>query len=107
MKEAYAVGELAGEAHLVGDHQHGQVVRLAETANHAQHLAAELRVERRGHFVEQHHLGTHGQRPRNRHALLLAAGQLRREMLQLVLQADHRQQLLGPFARLALAQSST
>ncbi|MNP08724.1 hypothetical protein D3C76_1008040 [compost metagenome] len=81
-------------------HQHGQVVLAAQPADHVQHLATQLRVQRRGHFVEQHHLGPHRQRPGNRHALLLATGQLRRVMLELVAQANHLQQLGCPFARL-------
>ncbi len=43
-----------------------------------EHLADELRVQRRGGLVEQHQLGVHRQGPGDRDTLLLAAGQLRR-----------------------------
>ncbi|MCY1436768.1 hypothetical protein D9M71_529030 [compost metagenome] len=105
MEEAHAVGEFAGEAHLVGDHQHRQVVLGAEAAHHVEHFAAQLGVERRGHLVEQHHLRPHRQRAGDRHPLLLAAGKLRRIVIQLVAQADHLQQLHGPFAGLVARQA--
>ncbi|MNR10540.1 hypothetical protein D3C85_1267970 [compost metagenome] len=82
------------------DHQHGQVVFGAELADHVEHLAAQFRVERRGDFVEQHHFGTHGQCPRDRHPLLLAAGQLRRVMPQFAAQSHQFQQVRGSFAGL-------
>ncbi|MNF49393.1 hypothetical protein D3C84_306640 [compost metagenome] len=105
MEEAHTVGELAGEAHLVGHHQHGQAVFGAEAADHVEHLAAELRVQRRGHFVEQHHFRPHRQGPGDGHSLLLASGQLRGIVVQLVAQADHVQQLDAALAGLGLAQA--
>ena len=50
-------------------------------------------VERPGRLVAQQHVGPLGDRPRDRHALLLAAGQLRREVVQPLAQAD---QLAAP-----------
>ena len=47
-----------------------------ELLHDLQHVAHQLGVERRGGLVEQHQLGLHRQRPRDRHALLLSAGQL-------------------------------
>src|SRR6478609_4633973 len=67
--EQHAVPGLAGEPHLVG--------------HHVQHLVHHLGVERAGRFVEQHDLRPHGQRPGDRHPLLLPAGQLRRQLVLL------------------------
>ncbi len=105
MEEAHPIGELTGKAHLVGHHQHRQIVRLAEAADDIEHFAAELRVQSRGHFVEQHHLRPHRQCAGNRHALLLTARELRREVFELVFQADHGQQFFGAFAGFGLAQA--
>ncbi len=104
VEEADAVGDFAGKAHLVGHQQHGQVVLLGELADDVQDLADEFRVEGRGGLVEQHDLGAHGQRPGDADALLLAAGELCRELVRLVLEPDQRQQLLRPLARLLLRQ---
>src|SRR3546814_11063371 len=60
VEEADAVGEFLGEAHLVGDHQHGEVELGAKLSDHVQHLADQLRVERRGDIVDKHDLGPHG-----------------------------------------------
>ena len=70
------VGDLAGEPHLVGDHDHRHPVSR-ERAHHVEHVADELGVERRGRLVEQHQLRLHRQRPRDRDPLLLPARQLR------------------------------
>ena len=43
-----------------------------------EHLADQLRVERRGRLVEEQHFGAHGERPGDGDALLLPAGQLPR-----------------------------
>ena len=71
-----------------------------ELLHHVQHLADELRVERRGRLVEQHQLRLHRQRARDRDALLLAAGELRRVGVELVGQADAVEQLARALARL-------
>ncbi len=69
-----ARGHAAGERHLVRHHQHG--AGAGEVAQHREHLAAHLWVERAGGLVEQQHLRLHGQGPRDGDALLLAAGEL-------------------------------
>ena len=70
-----AVGHLAREAHLVRDHQQRHAV-VGQRLDDAQHLADQLGVERRGDLVAQQHGRLHRQRARDRHALLLAAGEL-------------------------------
>ena len=83
---------LAGEAHLVGDDDHRHAGG-GELLHDVEHVADHLGVERRGRFVEQHHLGVHAQRAGDRHALLLAAGQPRRVLVGLVGETDPLQQL--------------
>ena len=53
-------------------------------------------IEVAGRLVGQQHLGLGDQRPGDRGALHLAAGQLARLVLQPVRQADHLEQLRGP-----------
>ena len=76
--EDHPVGDAAGEAHLVRDAEHGHAV-FGEADHGVEHLLDHLRIERRGRLVEQHDLGLHAQRPGDRHALLLAARELRRD----------------------------
>ena len=64
-----------------------------------EHLADELGVERRGGLVEQHQLRLHRQRAGDRHALLLAARELRRVGVELVGEADAVEQLARPRSR--------
>ena len=73
--EKYAVGDLAGKAHLVrdDDHRHARVCQLLHDL---QHLADHLRVERARRLVEEHDLGLHCQRADDGNTLLLPAGEL-------------------------------
>ena len=75
--EHHAVGHVAGERHLVGDHQHRQA-RRRQPAHDVEHLADHLGVEGRGRLVEQQHLGVHGEGAGDGDALLLTAGELAR-----------------------------
>ena len=75
VQEADPVGDLAGEAHLVGGDQHRHALVL-ERPHRREHLADELGIERRGDLVEQHRPRPRGERARQRDALLLAAGEL-------------------------------
>ena len=70
--EDNAVGHLAGEAHLVGDHQHGDA-GVGQPLHQLQHLADHLRVKGGGGLVEQDDIRVHGQSAGNGNALLLAA----------------------------------
>ena len=75
---------------------------VGELPHDVEDLADQLGVQRRGRLVEEHQLGPHGQRPGDRDALLLAAGQLRGVRVRLVRQPDPVQQLPGLLARLGL-----
>jgi hypothetical protein len=50
------VGDVAGESDLVGHNDHRGAV-FAELPHDREHLADQLRVERRGNLVEQHYFG--------------------------------------------------
>ena len=78
---------------------------LGELAHDAEHLADELRVERRGRLVEEHELGVHRERPGDGDALLLAAGELGRVGRRLVAEAHLLEQLERPRPRLLLAHA--
>ncbi len=84
-------------------HQQAGQPLLDQVADHGQHLAHRLRVQRGGHLVEQDQLGLHRQRAGNRHALLLAPGELARIHARLVGQANLAQQLDGGGLRLGAA----
>ena len=68
-----AVGHLAGEAHFVGDHQHGDA-GVGQLLHQFQNLAHHFGVEGAGGLVEQDHVRIHGKGTGNGNALLLAAG---------------------------------
>src|SRR5664279_5980407 len=81
--EQHPVAGLAGKAHFVGDDEHGHAL-VGQRRHDVEDLVDHFRVQRAGRFVEQHHLGLHGQRPGNGHPLLLAAGQLGRQLVLLL-----------------------
>ena len=66
---------IAGKAHLMGDHQHGHAL-LGQLPHDGKHLAGQLRVEGRGGLIKIDDLRVGCQRPGNGHTLLLAAGKL-------------------------------
>lgn len=68
-----AVGHLTGEAHFVGDHQHGDA-GVGQLLHQFQNLAHHFGVEGAGGLVEQDHVRVHGKGTGNGNALLLAAG---------------------------------
>ena len=72
VQKHHAIRDFAGKAHLVGHHDHRRPVRC-EFAHDAQDFIGKLGIQRRCRFIEQHHLGLHGQGARDRHALLLSS----------------------------------
>ena len=88
------VGYLAGKAHFVGDHQHGDA-GVCQLLHQLQHLAYHLGVKGAGGLVEQDHVRVHGQRTGNGDALLLTAGEALGVGVGLVSQTHARQQLVG------------
>src|SRR6478735_4259627 len=89
--EQHTVPGLARETHLVGHHDHRHALP-GQGRHDVEHLVDHLRVERAGRLVEQHHLRSHGQRPGDRHPLLLPTGQLRRQLVLLLGNAHPLQQ---------------
>ena len=84
------VGDVAGEAHLVRDDDHGHML-VGKVADDLEHAFGELGVKGAGGLVEEQHVGVQGQGARDGHALLLAAGELARNHVLLALQAHFRQ----------------
>ena len=78
VEEADPRRDVAGEAHLVGRDDHRHPAR-GEAADDVEDLGHELRIEGRGHLVEEQHVRLHRQRPDDRHPLLLAARQAVRD----------------------------
>ena len=89
-----AVGHLAGKAHFVGDHQHGDA-GVGQLLHQFQNLAHHFGVEGAGGLVEQDHVRVHGKGTGNGNALLLAAGKALGVGVGLVGQAYAGQQFVG------------
>src|SRR5260370_5412130 len=98
--EDHAIGGVAGEAHLVADHDHGHA-GLAQGAHDFEHRADELRIEGAGGLVEQHHAGLERDRARDGDPLLLAARELARRVVGAIGQTHPLQR--GPAQRVGLA----
>ena len=86
------VRHLPGEAHLVGHHGHGHPL-AGEGHHHVQDLGDHLGVQGGGRLVEEHDLRLHGEGPRDRHPLLLAARELSRIRRGLVRDVDLDQEI--------------
>ena len=74
--------DLPGDLHrlllVVGDEDRRHVDLVVETAKPLAQLLADVRVQGPERLVEQQHLGLDGERASQRHALALAARELRR-----------------------------
>ena len=81
---------------LVVRDEHGGDLQLAlHLADRAAQLFANLRVQRAERLVEQQHFGLVRECARDGDALLLAAGELRRQAIVHALERDQAQQLLA------------
>ena len=80
----------------MGDDDDGHSVLRVEALEHVYYLLAGAAVQVSGGLVGQQDRGLLGQRPGYAHPLLLAAGQLRRPVLDPVSQADAVQGVEGP-----------
>ncbi len=100
VEHGHAVGQQGGLAEVVGDHQH----RHAGGGDQGGQLPARPRpgggVQGRQRLVQQQHLGLARQRPGQRHALALAAGQGGRAGVGAGGQAEAVEQLVGALAPL-------
>ncbi len=68
---------------------------IGQILHDVQHFGHQFGVESGGHLVEQHHVGLHGQGPGDGDPLLLATGELVREGMRLLCQADLDKQVVG------------
>ena len=80
--ERHAAVHAAGELHVVGRDQRGEAGGAHELRQRVEHVVGGARVEIAGRLVGQQDARRIGDRARDRDALLLAAGQLRRPVLE-------------------------
>ena len=92
-------GMRAAKSGLCVTTTHGHAALAVELDDELVHLLAGVGVEVAGRLVGEEHARLHDERARQRHALLLAAGQLARAMGQAVAEADAIEQLLGARGR--------
>ena len=91
----------SGKAHLVRDHHHRHA-GLCQLLHYLEHLTDHFRVQGGGRLVEEHDLGLHRQRSRDRHPLLLATRKLSRKFGGLLGDAHTLEQLHGACLRFGL-----
>jgi len=84
------------------DDDRGDAEPLLELAKLDLHAFAQPLVERAERLVEQQHGGLYDQRPRQRDALLLAAGKRLRHALRIGVQLDHLERFRDAARPLAL-----
>src|SRR5579884_587820 len=90
-----------GQVGVVGhDHERHPLVPV-EGPHQAEELVGGLRVDGAGGLVGQHQGRSVDQRPRDRHPLLLPAGELVGPVAQAVVEPDQAEQALGPAPALA------
>ena len=97
-----AVGHLAGEAHFVGDHQHGDA-GVGQLFHQLKHFAHHLGVEGAGRLIEEDDVRVHRQRPGDGDALLLTTREILRILAGLMCHADALERSDGDLGRLLLA----
>ncbi len=87
-------------------HEHG-VRAPVEVEQQVGHLPGGSGVEVAGGLVAQHEAGRQHERPRERHALPLAAGELGRPVVEPVAEADPVEELTRPRLVVALARETS
>ena len=85
----------SGDRSVVGDDRRRRVQLPVDALQDLEHQLAGLVVERTGRLVAEQDVRPFRDGARDRDALLLAARQLRREMIQTIAQADQAQRLSG------------
>jgi hypothetical protein len=88
---------------VVGDQQQRRAGTVTQTEHQVDHAPAAGRIEVAGRLVGEQDVGVAGERPRQRHALLLTAGQLARQVIQATAEADLVEQRGGLVARVGAA----
>ena len=99
-------GDAVGQRHrlllVVGDVDEGRADLAVDLRQLDLEALAQLEVERAERLVEQQHRRPLDERARHRHALPLAAGELRGRALAELLEPDQGERLVDPPARLGL-----
>ena len=85
------VCDSAGEVHFVGDDHHRHPL-LCQRQHDIKNFTDHFRVKGSGHFIKQHNLRMHGQRPYNGDTLFLSAAELPGICGPLIQQSDTFQQ---------------
>lgn len=88
---------------FVRDHQNRLVLRIADTTQQGPNLQRLSRIQVAGWLIREHDRRIVQQRPGDRHALPLAAGERVRPVGQPMLQMHQTQQFIHPVARLRQA----
>src|SRR5450759_459762 len=96
---ADAVGEFVDQG-VVRDHQHGDLLFTHDALEDAEDIARGGAIEFAGGFVRQDKPGTVGERPGDRHTLLLTARHLIRAVVHPLAQAHQVQAALGALVAL-------
>ena len=86
----YPVGHVS-EHGVVGDENGERAEVEVHALNGFEHGDARFHIERAGRLVAKQHLGPLRNRPRNGHALLLAAGHLRGKVVHAIREFDERE----------------
>src|SRR5579859_1223649 len=97
--ERYSPGDARGEVELMRHDQCGHAC-LRKLLDDVEHFVNQLRVQSGRRLIEQHNTRLHGERARDRNALLLPARQLRWILLAHPAEMHTRQQLRRPCLRL-------
>src|SRR5262245_57741463 len=99
-------GDLISHLHrlflIVSDEERRDAQLPQQSPDLAAQAGARLRIERAERFVEEQQIGLVSQRAGDGHALLLAAGNLRREFVALISQPDQVQQTVNDLSALLL-----
>ena len=90
----------------VGDVDEGEAQLLVQVEELHLHVDAELLVQRAKRLVEEQDRGLGHQRPRQRHPLTLAAGELMDAAAVLVQQSHQGQRILRPLAAIVLVDTA-
>ncbi len=98
-----AVGHVDGLVDVVGDEQDGHAVLVADAQDEVLEVGARLRVDGGERLVHEQDLGLVGEAARDRHALLHAARELPRVLVDRAGQADGLDGLVDLLAALLLA----
>ena len=98
---------LAGQVKVVRRHQSGQAGGLGDAPQLLENMASGAGVQIAGRLVGQQQARHIGDRPGNRHPLLLATGKLGRSMIGARFQPHHAQQIQGPRAGLTAASAGS